>query len=77
MSVIEKINKKLNSYLMDNDVPDTLYLGYQEFTHLELKMKEFENLGLTRKVKTSSRPKFQNMTVFLVHAETHIAFASI
>ena len=77
MSVIEKINKKLNNYLIDNNVPNTLYLGYQEFTNLELKMKEFENLGLTRKVKTSSRPKFQNMTVFLIHAENHIAFANI
>ena len=77
MSIIEKINKKLNTYLEDNEVPNILYLGYQEYAQLGLKLKELENSGLTKKEKPKARPRFQGMVVFMVHAEQYIAFGKI
>jgi hypothetical protein len=77
MTVIEKINKKFNAYLMCNEVPDTMYLGYQEFTQLTLKMKEMEGLGLIKKAVKNIQPKFNGMSVFMVHAEQHISFGRI
>ena len=77
MTIIEKINKKLNVYLMESEAPEIMYLGYQEFSQLSIKIKEMENLGLTKKVKSAAHPKFNGMTVYMVHAEQYISFGRI